>query len=165
MRSICLCLWSISLFLTASPTAAQSGRGIVERVAHAMGGTRQVLAVKTIMLRGSGENYNLGQNVTPEAELPLYNVTSYVRVIDFRNGRWRQDQTREPRFATSNTNPQRQRIGYDRVAYDITSDTSMRDQRSIVVRKSSITPSDSFRQRSHAAQSWMKRRCAALIDA
>ena len=126
MRSICLCLWSISLFLTASPTAAQSGRGIVERAAQAMGGTRQVLAVKTIMLRGSGENYNLGQNVTPESELPLYNVTSYVRVIDFRNGRWRQDQTREPKFATSNTNPQRQRIGYDRIAYDITSDTSMR---------------------------------------
>jgi len=119
-------LWSISLFAAASPTAAQSGRGIVERVAHAMGGTRQVLAVKTLMLRGSGENYNLGQNITPDAELPLYSVTSYVRVIDFRNARWRQDQTREPKFVTSNTNPQRQRTGYDRVAYDITSDTSMR---------------------------------------
>lgn len=126
MRSICLCLWSILLFASASPVAAQSGRGLVERVAHAMGGTKQVLAVKTIMLRGSGENYNLGQNVTPESELPLYTVTSYVRVLDFKNARWRQDQTREPKFATSNTSPQRQRIGYDRVAYDITSDTSMR---------------------------------------
>ncbi len=91
-----------------------------------MGGTKQVLAVKTILLRGSGENYNLGQNITPESELPLYNVTTYVRVIDFKNNRWRQDQTREPKFPTSNTNPQRQRIGYDRIAYDITSDTSMR---------------------------------------
>src|SRR4029079_2656663 len=117
---------SISLFAAASPTAAQSGRGIVERVAHAMSGTRLVLAVKTLMLRGSVENYNLVQNISPEAELPLYTVTSYVRVIDFRNARWRQDQTREPKFVTSNTNPQRQRTGYDRVASDITSDTSMR---------------------------------------
>ena len=126
MRSICLCVWSVLLCATAWPSAAQSGRGVVERVAQAMGGTKQVLGVKTIMLRGSGENFNLGQNVTPESELPRYDVTSYVRVIDFRNARWRQDQTREPKFPTSNTNPQRQRIGYDRVAYDITSDTSMR---------------------------------------
>jgi glyoxylase-like metal-dependent hydrolase (beta-lactamase superfamily II) len=126
VRFACLCLWSISLFVAPFPADAQSGRGIVERVAQAMGGSKRVLGVKTIMLRGTGENYNLGQNLTPEADLPLYSVTSYVRVIDFRNSRWRQDQTREPKFPTSNTNPQRQRTGYDIVAYDITSDTSMR---------------------------------------
>jgi len=124
VRFVWLCLWSISLF--SSPCDAQSGRGIVERVAAAMGGAKRVLAVKTIMLRGAGENYNLGQNVTPDSELPLYDVTTYVRVIDFANARWRQDQTRQPKFPTSNTNPQRQRTGYDVVAYDITSDTSMR---------------------------------------
>lgn len=126
MRFACLCLWSIPLFAVSSPCAAQSARGIVERVAIAMGGARRVLAVKTIMLRGAGENYNLGQNVTPESELPLYDVTTYVRVIDFANKRWRQDQTRTPRFPTSNTNPQRQRTGFDDIAYDITTDTSMR---------------------------------------
>ena len=95
MRFACLCLWSVSLFLAAPfRCEAQSGRGLVERVAQAMGGAKHVLAVKTIMLRGTGENYNLGQNVSPDADLPLYNVTSYVRVIDFKNARWRQDQTK-----------------------------------------------------------------------
>jgi len=140
VRFACLCLWSISLFAAPFRCDAQSGRGLVERVAQAMGGTKQVLGVKTIMLRGTGENYNLGQNVSPEADLPLYNVTSYVRVIDFRNARWRQDQTREPKFPTSNTNPQRQRTGYDVVAYDITSDTSMRrlGQRPTIDRRAEI---------------------------
>jgi len=124
VRFFCLCLWSISL--TAGAVSAQSGRGIIEHVAASMGGTRQVLAVKTIMLRGSGENFNLGQNLTPDAGLPQFNVTQYVRVIDFRNTRWRQDQTRIPTFITTNTNPQRQRTGFDVVAYDITTDTSMR---------------------------------------
>jgi glyoxylase-like metal-dependent hydrolase (beta-lactamase superfamily II) len=105
---------------------AQAGRALVERVAASMGGTSRVLAVKTIMLRGTGENYNFGQNRTPDADLPMFAVTKYVRAMDFANMRWRQDQTREPRFVTGNTNPQRQRTGFDVVAYDITSDTSMR---------------------------------------
>jgi glyoxylase-like metal-dependent hydrolase (beta-lactamase superfamily II) len=126
VRFICLCVSSVLLFAFPSAAASQSGRGIVEHVAAAMGGAKRVLSVKTIMLRGTGQNYNLGQNVTPDSELPLYDVTTYVRVIDFANGRWRQDQTRTPMFPTSNTNPQRQRTGYDIVAYDITSDTSMR---------------------------------------
>ena len=115
----------VSLALPLS-LEAQSGRALVDRVAAAMGGTNRVLAVKTLLLRGTGENYNFGQNRTPDADLPVYAVTKYVRAIDFRNMRWRQDQTREPRFPMSNMNPQRQRIGFDAVAYDITSDTSMR---------------------------------------
>ena len=105
-----------------------------------MGGANKVLAVKTLMLRGTGENYNFGQNKTPDAELPLFAVTKYVRAIDFASSRWRQDQTREPRFVTGNTNPQRQRIGFDGVAYDITSDTSMRRlaQRPTVDRRSEL---------------------------
>jgi glyoxylase-like metal-dependent hydrolase (beta-lactamase superfamily II) len=105
---------------------AQTGRALVQQVAGAMGGVENVMGVHTLTLRGTGENYNLGQNRTPESELPLYVVTKYIRVFDFQNRRWRQDQTREPRFPTGNTAPQRQRTGLDSVAYDITSDTTMR---------------------------------------
>src|SRR4029079_17967265 len=105
---------------------AQNGRALVEQIADAMGGVNQVLAVKTLTLRGSGENYNFGQNRTPDSELPLYTVTKFIRVIDFAHARWRQDQTREPKFLTANITPQRQRTGLDSIAYDITSDTTMR---------------------------------------
>jgi len=112
--------------LLSAPAEAQTGRELVERVAVAMGGVKRVNSVNTITLRGTGENYNLGQNRTPDSDLPVFAVTKYVRVMDFANFRWRQDQTREPRFITANTTPQRQRTGFDVVAYDITSDTSMR---------------------------------------
>lgn len=105
---------------------AQTGRTLVQQVAGAMGGVENVMSVHTLTLRGTGENYNLGQNRTPDAELPLYVVTKYIRVFDFQNRRWRQDQTREPRFPTASMAPQRQRTGLDSVAYDITSDTTMR---------------------------------------
>jgi glyoxylase-like metal-dependent hydrolase (beta-lactamase superfamily II) len=112
--------------LLSAPAKAQTGRELVERVAVAMGGVKRVSSVNTITLRGTGENYNFGQNKTPDSDLPVFAVTKYVRVMDFANSRWRQDQTREPRFVTANTTPQRQRSGFDVVAYDITSDTSMR---------------------------------------
>ena len=54
-------------------------------------------------------------------------MTSFSRSIDFANRRWRQDQTREPRFATANTAAVRQRIGFDNgVSVDIVSDTLIR---------------------------------------
>jgi glyoxylase-like metal-dependent hydrolase (beta-lactamase superfamily II) len=120
--------WTLGIALVsiASSAHAQTGRELVERVASAMGGARRVMAMKTLTLRGTGENYNFGQNRTPDSELPMFAVTKFVRVMDFANSRWRQDQTREPRFVTANTAPQRQRTGFDVVAYDITSDTSMR---------------------------------------
>ena len=117
---------AIALVSLGSSAQAQTGRELVDRVASAMGGARRLLAMKTLTLRGTGENYNFGQNRTPDSDLPMYAVTKFVRVIDFANSRWRQDQTREPRFVTANTTPQRQRTGFDVVAYDITSDTSMR---------------------------------------
>jgi glyoxylase-like metal-dependent hydrolase (beta-lactamase superfamily II) len=120
------CSLILAVFSIPSSAQAQTGRELIERVATAMGGVRRIMSVKTISLRGTGENYNFGQNHTPDSDLPMFTVTKYLRVIDFANSRWRQDQTREPRFITGNTTPQRSRIGFDVVAYDITSDTSMR---------------------------------------
>src|SRR5439155_373079 len=82
-------------------------------VARAMGGKDRVLAVRTIVVEGRGDNYNLGQNLTPEAELPRFEVTAFRRANDYANKRWRIEQTREPRFPTGNTAPQQQRFGVD----------------------------------------------------
>lgn len=124
MRRLWLCL--VALLILPESARGQTARAVLDQVATVMGGAQKILAVKTLTLRGTGHNYNFGQNKTPDDDLPMYVVTKYVRVIDFSRSQWRQDQTREPRFPTSNPNPQRQRTGFDSVAYDITSDTSMR---------------------------------------
>jgi len=107
-------------------TAQLPGRTLFDDVARALGGGDRIAAVHSLMVQGTGRNYNLGQNPSPDAPLPMYEVTKYVRAYDFASSRWRQDQTREARFPTGNMAPQRQRFGYDVVAYDITSDTTMR---------------------------------------
>jgi glyoxylase-like metal-dependent hydrolase (beta-lactamase superfamily II) len=110
---------------TPRPAQRPSARPVaLEDVARAMGGER-MLAIRTLILEGRGENYNLGQNRTPEADLPVFEVTEYRRLYDFPQGRWRQEQVRTPRFPTGNTAPQRQRIALDEgVAFNILPDGS-----------------------------------------
>jgi glyoxylase-like metal-dependent hydrolase (beta-lactamase superfamily II) len=114
------------LLVSPSADAQQSGRPLMEEVAQAMGGRERILAVRTLVLEGTGENYSLGQNPSPEAPLPVFAVTELRRSIDFANKRWRHEQSREPRFLTANTAAQRARFGYDGVAYDILADGTTR---------------------------------------
>ncbi|MDQ6830608.1 MAG: MBL fold metallo-hydrolase [Gemmatimonadota bacterium] len=116
---------AIVVGLTLTTRGAQPqhpGRPLADDVAKAMGGGDKILAVKTLTLDGAGENFNLGQNASPYAPLRVYGITEYHRAFDFSGKRWRQEQTRTPRFITPNTAPQRQRIGFDGVAYDIAPD-------------------------------------------
>lgn len=117
---------AVVIAIPASTHAQKAGGPLIAEVAQAMGGRDRVLAVRTLVLEGTGENYNLGQNILPDAPLPVYAVTSYKRSIDFANRRWQQDQTREPRFITGFLTPARQRVGFDSVAFDIVSDTLTR---------------------------------------
>ncbi len=109
---------------TRPPARQTAGRAItLDDVARAMGGRDRVLAVRTLVVEGRGENYNLGQNPAPEAALPRFEVTEYRRTFDFPQRRWRQEQVRVPRFTTPNTAPQRQQIALDGdVAFNILQD-------------------------------------------
>ena len=109
----------------ASPVAAQrSGKPLLEQVARAMGGKDKVLGIRTLLIEGTGREYNVGQNASPDAELGYYEVTAYRRAIDFAGRRWQQESTREPRFPAGNTASQRRRIAYDSVAFDLTADNT-----------------------------------------
>ena len=109
----------------AAPLFAQTA-GTLDAVARAMGGRDRIAAIRTLVLEGTGDNYNLGQNLTPTADLPRLEVTQYRRSIDFGAKRWLVDQTREPRYVTGNLAPQRQRLGNDGdVAYNIGNDGAM----------------------------------------
>jgi glyoxylase-like metal-dependent hydrolase (beta-lactamase superfamily II) len=122
-------LVAVSAVLSASASAQQPGRPgapapraraaqtaariSLDDVAQAMGGRDRILGIRTLVLEGSGDNYNLGQNLTPDASLPRFEVTEYRRSYDFPQRRWRQEQVRVARFTTPNTAPQRQQIALD----------------------------------------------------
>lgn len=116
---------ALAIASNSHPVLAQGSSATLDAAARAMGGKDRVLAVRTLILEGRGENLSFGQNYTPEADTK-FEVTSFRRAIDFANRRWLLDQTREPRFTTAVTTPQRQRLGLDGgVAYNIAANGNM----------------------------------------
>jgi len=71
----------------------------VDDALGALGGRNRVEAVKTLTIEGEGVNYNLGQDMKPEASTQQFAVTNYKRQIDVANTRQRVEQTRTPKFA------------------------------------------------------------------
>lgn len=91
----------LALLLAASLTAcAQSTpeQQIIDDAAAALGGAEAVLAVSTLVVEGEGTQYNLGQDVVPEASGQTFAVTGLRRATDLAAGRWRRELTRQPNF-------------------------------------------------------------------
>ena len=86
---------------------------MVNDAAAALGGKERVLAVKTLVMSGSGDNPNIGQNVTPDAPLNIWRVTDFTRSIDLANGRMRLRQVRSARFPFALATIQHQMQGID----------------------------------------------------
>ena len=106
--------------------AATCARGTPEQqftsdAMQAVGGRSRVEAVKTVVAQGEGVNYNLGQDMRPEADTQQFAVTNYTRQIDVANSRQRVEQTRTPKFGYfQGPQPQTQVQGLDgAVAYNI----------------------------------------------
>ncbi len=95
----------------------------VRAAADAMGGSDAIKAAKTLVIEGSGTSLNLGQNRTPEDELPVWKVSSYKRSLDLVNGRERTDQLRIAQFLFAGATVQRQTQGLDgEIAYNVADD-------------------------------------------
>jgi glyoxylase-like metal-dependent hydrolase (beta-lactamase superfamily II) len=101
---------AVALSVSAAPLAAQSPT--LDAVAAAMGGKERILAVRTLVIEGTGEQLNFGQNLTPMADTK-FEITAYKGIVDYVNRRHLIDMTREPRFVTANTAAQRIRLGLD----------------------------------------------------
>jgi glyoxylase-like metal-dependent hydrolase (beta-lactamase superfamily II) len=115
MRWIVVLGLSLSVGCSRSPESA-----LVRGAADAMGGASKILSIDTLTLEGSGENYTLGQNQSPQGDLPKLDVAGLKRVIDFKGGRWRQEAMRTPTYVTAITTPQRQVLGVaGDVAYNV----------------------------------------------
>lgn len=71
---------------------------IVDDAAEALGGRERVHAARTVLLTGSGRQFNLGQDITPTAHGQTFTVSTYRRVIDFAGNRGRVEVVRTPDF-------------------------------------------------------------------
>ena len=111
------------LFLT-NALEAQS-RLELDAIASAIGGRGRVLAVRTLVLEGSGDLLYFGQTYTPYASTS-FTVTKARRAYDFANRRWQFEQVRETRYLTHAPPAQRIRTGLDGVVgYNIIGDGAM----------------------------------------
>jgi glyoxylase-like metal-dependent hydrolase (beta-lactamase superfamily II) len=87
---------------------------MINDAAAAMGGRDRILAVKTLVIEGTGVNGNLGQDMTPAATAQAFNLTGYKRAVDMAAGRARVEQTRTPNFTYfQGQAPQKQVLGLD----------------------------------------------------
>ena len=93
----------------------------VDDAMEALGGRSRIEAVRALTIEGEGVNYNLGQDMKPEAATQQFAVTNYKRQIDVANGRQRVEQIRTPRFAYfQGPQPQTQILGLDgTVAFNV----------------------------------------------
>jgi hypothetical protein len=104
---------ALGLLVAAGCAPQSTERQLVTDAANAMGGADRIQAIRTLVIEGEGQNFNLGQNLRPDGDLPVFKVTSMKRTIDFAGGRWRQEQLREPTFPSGNPAPQRQITALD----------------------------------------------------
>lgn len=90
---------SICWLLVAGCSPGTPEQQFLEDATEQLGGRGRIGAVKTLTIEGEGVNYNLGQDLKPEAATQQFAVTNYKRQIDIANGRQRIEQTRTPKFA------------------------------------------------------------------
>jgi glyoxylase-like metal-dependent hydrolase (beta-lactamase superfamily II) len=108
----------LALASCAQPTPEQQ---FINDAADALGGRSRIEAAKTLTLEGEGTNYNLGQDMKPDAATQQFAISGYKRQIDIVNARQRVEQTRTPKFAFfQGPQPQKQIQGLDdQVAFNV----------------------------------------------
>lgn len=116
--ALAVLLATLALHGCSRPTPEQQ---FINDAAAALGGRERIDAVKTLTIAGEGVNYNLGQDLKPEAATQTFAVTGYQRQIDLANRRQRVGQTRTPKFAYfQGPQPQTQVQGLDgAVAFNV----------------------------------------------
>ena len=102
-------------------TRLTSEQQLIADAARALGGESRIRAARTLLLEGEGSNFNLGQDMRPDAATQTFTVSGYRRVVDLAGIRMKVEQTRTPNFAYfQGQQAQRQVVGIDGdVAYNV----------------------------------------------
>lgn len=128
----------VVVLLASACTQVSPEMQVVNEAATALGGQVRIQAIKSIVIEGEGPAPNLGQNLVPDSELPVWKVTEFKRTIDPANGRMRVQQVRTAAFLFAGAGVQRQNQGLDGdVAFNVgqngmatrASDQAARDRR------------------------------------
>jgi len=131
-----LCILGTALLFACAK--AQPEMQVVNDAANALGGKERIQQLKALTIEGEGDAPNLGQNLIPTSDLPVWKVTEFQRSIDLVNGRFRTKQTRTAQFLFAGDTVQRLTQGVDGdTGYNVpqngmpvrTSDTVARDRR------------------------------------
>jgi len=129
---------SIAFAIAAIAFGQSAGMKAIDGAAEALGGKDKIVAVKTIVMEGSGVAPNIGQNPHPEGPLPTWWIPEFKRSIDLANHRARTEQHRVGMFPFALPTDQRQNQGLDGdVAFNVNaegraqraSDTAVADRR------------------------------------
>jgi glyoxylase-like metal-dependent hydrolase (beta-lactamase superfamily II) len=98
MNARTLLLTGSTIVILGGCTPKPPEQQFIDDAMRAVGGRARVEAVKSIVIEGTGVNYNLGQDMKPEAATQQFAITDYKREIDVEQGRQRVQQTRTPKF-------------------------------------------------------------------
>ena len=93
---MCHTLLAAAVFTACTATPPE--QRLVNDAAAALGGVDKVLAVRTLVIEGEGNQYNLGQDIAPGASGQTFAFTQYKRAIDVQGERARTELVRVPRF-------------------------------------------------------------------
>ncbi|MBV9507741.1 MAG: MBL fold metallo-hydrolase [Acidobacteriia bacterium] len=136
MKNRSWCLFAMAVLTACSHK--QPGLDTIEQAAQALGGKARILGFQTLTIEGAGTDANLGQNVTPEGELPVWKVTSYREVVSPGTAQMGVEQVREAQFLFAGATVQKAFQGLDgEVGYNIAengtisrlTETATRDRR------------------------------------
>jgi hypothetical protein len=101
------------LLVTAACARPTPEQQVIDDAAEALGGASKIQNLKTLSIQGTGSAPNVGQNRTPDDELPVWRVNEFTRTIDLANSRMRVQQVREAQFLFAGDLTQRQTQGID----------------------------------------------------
>lgn len=98
---ICSFGWMLAIVTLAScnTTPKTPEQQFLDDAVAAIGGRANIDALKSIVIEGTGVNYNLGQDMKPDAATQTFELTNYTRQIDIVNNRQVIEQVRTPKFA------------------------------------------------------------------
>jgi hypothetical protein len=135
MKSLFLVL---TVLMAAACSQSAPEHQVINDAAQALGGRARIEQIKTLIVEGEAEAPNLGQNRTPDSELPVWKVTAFQRAIDVPNQRMRVNQVRTAQFLFAGATTQRLTQGIDGgIGYNIaengmpirTAESAVRDRR------------------------------------
>jgi glyoxylase-like metal-dependent hydrolase (beta-lactamase superfamily II) len=102
---------------------ATPARQVLDDAVRAVGGRGAIESTHTLVLRGEGEYFVIGEGPNLEHDSLMYKITDLSRAIDFARSRWRQSQVLTPMWAAQSREPTREITALDgEIAFDVEPD-------------------------------------------